>query len=407
MITVLAACGGPNKANIPEYDDPLINQNRVGGELAFSSPSLMKMGESFRIAGDYTSALRVFQRAAVENEAHVPSRLALGQIYQRLGASDGAITYYRQVLDIEPDNTDAQLGIGQMMVMSNQPLEAVSYLEQVAEKSPNNYKIYNSIGLAYDLQGLHEDAQIAYGQGLSIRPDQISLLNNLALSFAIDGEYAPSIQLLSKAVNLDFSQTTAQQNLIMVYALSGEEEEARTIGKSFLTPIELEEDLEHYKWLKTLTSKRRAQAIFLNLTSFPDEEEADVISPNVNAVKRQSVVSLDPKKKMLDDILNEEQNEETEVSNQDSMPFLAGNYHIELGSYSSLDEVIKNWENFKEVAPDLLSSEKLNIEEVVTADNQEIYRLNIGKYDNRNAAIELCVALKVINISCNVMNSDE
>ena len=84
MITVLAACGGPNKANIPEYDDPLINQNRVGGELAFSSPSLMKMGESFRIAGDYTSALRVFQRAAVENEAHVPSRLALGQIYQRL-----------------------------------------------------------------------------------------------------------------------------------------------------------------------------------------------------------------------------------------------------------------------------------------------------------------------------------
>ena len=364
------------------------------------------MGESYRIAGDYSSALRVFQRAAIENETHVASRLALGQIYQRLGATDGAIEYYGQVLKLEPENTDAQLGLGQMMVLSNQPLESVAYLEEVAAKSSDNYKIYNSIGLAYDLQGLHEDAQIAYGEGLNIRPDQISLLNNLALSFAIDGLYALSIQLLSKAVNLNYSQTTAQQNLMMVYALSGDEDAARTMGGSFLTPLEIDEDLTHYRWLKTLSSKRRAQAIFLNLTSFSEEEETEVLSPNSEAVKRQSVVSMDPKKQILNDILNEEPIVEADVAAQESTSFSAGNYHIELGSYTSLDEVIKNWENFKEISPVLLGSEKFNIEEAVTADNQEVYRLNIGKYDNRNSAFEACVALKVINIPCNVINSD-
>ena len=94
MIAILTACGSDGEF-APDYgDDALVQDRRVDGELAFSSPSLMKMAESFRIAGDYTNAIRLYQRAANESPGHVESRVALGQIYQRLGASDGAIAYY-------------------------------------------------------------------------------------------------------------------------------------------------------------------------------------------------------------------------------------------------------------------------------------------------------------------------
>lgn len=433
----ITACGGGDNFEAKNYDENQPPQ-RVDGELAFTSPSLMKMAETFRIAGDYTNAIRLYQRAATENPSHAPSRLALGQIYQRLGATDGAITYYRQALDLEPGNMDAQLGIGQMMVRSNNPAEAIKYLEEVAKKSPDNYRIYNSIGLAYDLQGLHENAQLAYGTGLNKKPDHISLLNNLALSFAIDGDYPPAIQLLSKAVNLDYSQTTAQMNLIMIYAMSGEMEAARNMANSFMTSEEIETNLTHYQWLSTLPSQRRAQAIFLNIKSFPDEDIINPAFPANRPIKTQPVVSMDPKKQMLFDILNEDKKaeqqapiinssnqsnktvnisleeiseaialaaiaEETIAADEIASPNI--HYRLQLGSNTSLQNVIKDWSTIQRRAPDLLDGTDINVDKIYTADDTEQFRLFIGGYDNFNAAKEYCDALQLKQVNCQVVEA--
>ena len=400
---LLTACGGG--ADLPNYDEmqtPQVNDRPT----SLSTPSWIKMANSFRIAGDYSNAIRLYQNAANEDSTNVPSRVALGQIYQRLGATDGAIVYYRQALDLDPENLDAQLGLGQMMVTSNKPLEAISYLESVAKKSPDNYRIYNSIGLAYDLEGLHEKAQLAYGEGLNKKPDHISLLNNLALSFAIDGEYAPSIQLLSKAINLDYSQTTAQRNLIMVYALSGEEEAAKTMAKTFMTPVEIEENILHYNWLKTLSSKRRAQAIFLNLKSFPvDEEETttEIDTINDTATKSQSVViETDPKRQMLNDILSSEEGLVEGALSEGEMLISENFYHLQIGSKSTVGEVIAEWDRIKKLAPDMLTDTKLDVEKVINANDEEMFRLYIGNFDNNVAADEFCKALMDKQISCSV-----
>ena len=412
---------------LPNYDENQPQDTRFDGELAFSSPSLMKMAESFRIAGDYSNAIRLYQRAATESPGHVTSRLALGQIYQRLGSSDGAMTYYQQVLDLEPNNTDAKLGLGQLMVQNNQSAGAIQYLEEVAATAPDNFRIYNSIGLAYDLEGQHAQAQTAYSTGLNMRPDHISLLNNLALSLAIEGEYAPAIQLLSKAVNLDYSQTTAQQNLIMVYALSGEEDAALTMGKSLMTPDELEENMQHYRWLRTLSSKQRAQAIFLNLTSFPEEETNQVVQiATTEQTKTQSVVSLDPKKQLLSDILNSENSDPGALpENQDmaaavdspvidpeemipeaTMGTMSDQYHLQLGSFSTVNEVILNWGKIQSTAPDLLNDQEIDVKNITTTDSDNRYRLFIGQYDNYNAAQEFCLELQEREISCTVSNTE-
>lgn len=426
LISVLSACSMFGD-DLPNYDENQPQDTRFDGELAFSSPSLMKMAESFRIAGDYPNAIRLYQRAATESPRHVTSRLALGQIYQRLGAMDGAMTYYQQVLDLEPDNTEAKLGLGQLMVRNNQSAEAIQYLEDVAENSPDNFRIYNSIGLAYDLEGMHAQAQLAYGKGLNMMPDHISLLNNLALSLAIEGEYAPAIQLLSKALNLDYSQTTAQQNLIMVYALSGEEEAAMTMARSFMTPEELEENMLHYRWLRTLSSQQRAQAIFLNLTSFPEEEASQVVQvATPDQTSSPSVVSIDPKKQLLSDILNSENAEpgglpenqqmaavsETpsidpeELIPEAVMGTMSELYQLQLGSYETVNDVIVNWGRIQGMAPDLLNDQQIDVKNITTTDNDNRYRLFIGEYDNYSAAQEFCLELQERQISCNVLNAE-
>lgn len=445
FIALLNACGGGGGAFAPNYDENAVPQNRrVDGEMPFSSPSLMKMAESFRIAGDYTNAIRLYQRAANESPRHVTSRVALGQIYQRLGATDGAITFYKQALELEPDNEDAVLGLGQMMVRTENPLEAVDYLERAAAKSPNNFRIYNSIGLAYDLEGLHEQAQLAYGRGLNKKPNYISLLNNLALSLAFQDEFAPSIQLLSKAVNLDYSQTTAQQNLIMVYALSGEEEAAKAMASSFNTPDEIETNMFRYRWLRGLSSKRRAQAIFLNLNSFPDEEE-EVVQVTTELTKTQPLKSMDPKRQMLEDILNSENqtpapavnvpdavvpelepeletkpelvaepepvvepetvaehDPEEMMPQQLSVP-VGSRYHLQLGSYLSENNANIDWKRLNILAPELLETQQYELKLVMTADNQERFRLFIGNYDNFSAAEENCQLLQSRQVPCLVL----
>lgn len=429
LVGFLSACGGSGDFE-PNYDDTAMPpERRVEGELAFSSPSLMKMAQSFRIAGDYTNAIRLYQRAATESPRHVTSRIALGQIYQRLGSTDGATTYFRQVLELEPENTEAQLGLGQMLVGGENSFEAIEYLEKAAEKSPDNYRVYNSIGLAYDLEGLHEQAQLAYGRGLSKKPDHISLLNNLALSLAFQDEFAPSIRLLSKAVNLDYSQTTAQQNLIMVYALSGEDDAARTMARSSMTPEEIENAMYRYNWLRGLSSKRRAKAVFLNLNFFPDEE-GDIPEVEQEFVKTQPGILLDPKRKMLDDILNSENEPEEVMGDQaaavldvpvpqvaeevepevipDPEEMMVQNivipsgdyYHLQLGSYISESDVNIDWRRLKRLAPDLLSDQQIEVKKITTASDQERFRLFVGNYDNFSAAQQQCEALENNKVPC-------
>lgn len=443
-IALLSACASDGDFE-PVYDDNQITNpdRRINGELPFTSPSLMKMAESFRSANDYPNAIRLYQRAANESPKHVTSRLALAEIYQELGAHDGAALYYQQVLELEPDHEEAKLGLGQVMVLGNRPMEAVGYLEEVAAASPDNYRIYNSIGVAYDLQGLHEQAQFAYSQGLNVEPDHISLINNLALSLAIEGEYAPAIQLLGKAVNLDHSQTTAQQNLIMVYGMSGDERSARTMARSFMTPEEIEENILHYRWLKSLPSEKRAQAIFLGLTSFPEESVVPEGVVQITTTEAEEPAETDPKKLMLMEILQAEEGakaeeqqtagrmigaKETEefeglimpnasiasdVDPEEMIPEAAMEtgvntvYKLQLGAYAAVDQLIVDWERLKGVAPNELSDASIDVQDVTLDDGSQSYRLFINEYDNFSAADGKCSALKDQNVPCVVVNQEK
>jgi len=433
---LLSACDGAPK--------------RVEGEVPFEPGSLMNMADSFLEAGDYSSAMRLYQRTARENADHVPSRLGLAMIYNKLGAADRAINFYQQVLVIDPENIAAKHGIGRSLLMRNRPKEAIGYLQEIAEKDANNHKIFNSLGLAHDLMGQSEKAQLNYGLGLNIKPDDISLLNNLALSFALEGQYAPSIRLLGKAINLDYSVTKAQQNLVMVYVMSGEEQTARKIGAGLMNDEELENTIKHYKWLMTLTAKQRAQAIYLGIKTFPKEKTA--ITPKeanlpTQAQPAEDIISeagaepLDPKKKQLLDILTSETKKEDVISDnlneaKETLPLadenkndiaeekteeepeilqalIKGNhkpaadkiYLVQLGSYATEELAQTGWQQISRKNAPLLVLYSPLTRRVTLENGKEIVRLFIKEIEEDALARSTCQSLKDQGGDCLVLKT--
>jgi len=420
---------------------------RVGGELAFTPESMTTMAETFAKAGDYGNAIRLYRRAATENPENAAVRLELAKIYQKVGARDAAKLFYDQVLVLDPDNFEAKLGIGQLLLSANKAGEAIPYLKDLLPGAGDNHTVYNSLGLAYDLNGQHEQAQLSYGQGLNKVPDNISLLNNLALSLAIEEQYAAALRLLNKAVNLDYSKVTAQKNLIMVYALSGEEQAAEDIAKSFNLQDEFTENKTRYNWLGTLSSARRAQAIFLGINSFPKEEvkivEPEVVEPQPEAETTASEETVDPKRQQLLDILAQEGNNQETVATveaepepaqqqpktvpvevpaketndratekaSEKMPLISEKkptetvYLVQLGSYPNQQLAERAWTKISKKSEGLLMEQTPFIKEVELENAGTLFRLFVGSVTERSPSRELCSALKEYAIDCLVLKT--
>ncbi len=397
---ILASCSG---------------ERRVDGEMPFDSDSLITMAESFLTAGDYASALRLYQRAANENPNHIPSRLGLAKTYQGMGAIDAAINFYEQILRIDPNNKDAKLGKAQMLITKNRPAEAIPYLSDLLKTDVNNYRIHNMIGLAYDLMGKQEDAQMNYGRGLTIAVDNISLLNNLALSFAFEEQYAPSLKLLTKAIYLDHTVTKAQHNLVLVYVLSGDDAAGRRIGSAIMTSEELETNIHQYKWVKTLSAGQRAQAIFLGIKDFPKEtEQGPVVGIGRKKMPETPVLSNDPKKRQLQELLRQEEtgqkknNKNSEYKKTKPVKTNAQQqkiYRVQLGSYPTTKLAYSGWQKIKSKSKGILDAYVPGIKLVKLADGKNLFRLFIGSIEAKSLAETLCAELRYNNVDCLVLKT--
>ncbi len=390
------------------------DDRRVDGEMAFDSDSLMTMAESFLQAGDYGNAMRLYQRAANENPSHIPSRMGLAKTYQAMGATDAAINFYEQVLRLDPTNMDAKMGSGQMLITKNRPADAIPYLTDLSQQDPDNYRIYNMLGLAHDLMGKQEDAQMNYGRGLTLAADNISLLNNLALSFAFEEQYAPSIRLLSKAINLDYSVTKAQHNLVLVYVLSGEEDAGREIGASVMTKEEMETNINHYRWVKSLDPAQRAQAIFLGIKNFPAKAGQ---GPNVGVIEKSvsnpEIIPDDPKKRRLQELLKQEEDSssnnkkltKTKADPVKSYAPLKKVYRVQLGSYPNTGLAANGWQEIKQLSEGILEPYKPKIKLVTLANGKNLFRLFVGNIEDRTTARSLCEELRDRNVDCLVLKT--
>ncbi|MAU41970.1 MAG: hypothetical protein CMF31_10150 [Kordiimonas sp.] len=426
---------------------------RVDGEIPFDKDSMINLADTFRTAGDYGSALRLYHRAAKENPEDTRSRLALADLYTQLRTLAVAEKYYKEVLALKPQHDIATIGLAQSLIGQNKPEEAISLLQSIAPSPQNAIKLYNSRGLAYDLNGQQNKAQMEYARGLDIAPDNISIINNFALSLAIETEYAPAIQLLSQIVNKNMGKNRARANLAMIYVMSGEEEAAADLIRLDHPEEHVEQQIQQYRWINTLTQHEKAQAIFLGLKNFRKNPQSKDEAPQTATSEQKSPVTktLSSEQQKLLTLLQEEeeivsqpkhdttldQKQSPADHNKQEMPAPAdddtlppssteitsshGNrvntietpivsppkeenvFLVQLGSYLSQSKAEQGWFHLQRKHADLFAEKAPYYKTITGKDGQSLIRLFVDGTGLKETAHNFCHALKEAGGDCFVL----
>ena len=143
-------------------------------------------------AGNYDTALAMFQEILAENPTIATAHLGIGDIYIVKKDYEKAEPHYSLAAKLEPRNFDAQYGHGLALQMLNRLVEAVR----------------------------------AYHRALTIDPDSIKANLNLAITYLQMNEAQSAVTFAEKAVSLDPANGAARVNLGAAYEKVGRNKDA-------------------------------------------------------------------------------------------------------------------------------------------------------------------------------------
>jgi Flp pilus assembly protein TadD len=161
--------------------------------------------QALRAVGQRAQAAAVLEQSAIHNPAN---RVVLGA-YGRALADNGS---YQQALDV---------------------------LNRAHTQDQPDWRILSVQGAVLDQMGRHVDAQRYYASALRLMPDEPSVLSNLGLSYALSKNLKDAeTTTLQRAAAQRGAEPKIRQNLALVVGLQGRFQEAETIAKGDLSPVE-------------------------------------------------------------------------------------------------------------------------------------------------------------------------
>lgn len=353
----------------------------------------VRVALSLKEAGDYASAMRLYQQAIAENPKSVEAMVGMGELYATLHAWNEAKRNFEGALALAPRNTNALVGMGQVLIGQDQAGAALEYLNQAAATGPATARLANSLGVAYDLLGRHEDAQVQYGRGLDRSAGDPALMNNLALSFALSKNYETAIRLLSSLVTADQSPEVSRQNLALVYGLSGDFASAERLLALSMSPDQVKTRLFYFKRLAATSPEEQTKVLFLGLeprTPLPTPDEKPEVTPaEVVAAKSAAPVEVAPLKS---------------APVQPKAPPVAAalgkRFSVQLGSFKSEALAADGWQRMLAAHGAVLRSFTPALLEVKLGEKGLYYRLYLKEIVDFDAANGLCASLKASKGDC-------
>ena len=408
LALALAGCSTAKR-----YPDNTASQAAPAKPVEISKEARLRVARSFRDAGDYASALRLYQQALAENPRDVAALVGIGELYAGLHAYEPARQSFEAALAVAPGNGDALAGLGQVLVSQGQPQAALDYLTKAAAADPRNKHVFNSLGLTYDLLGRHDQAQISYGRGLDHAPGDGTLLNNLALSFVLSKNYETAIRILSSLVTSEQAPAAARQNLAMAYGLSGDFTSAEKLLSLNMTPAQVKGRLFYYRRLQAASPEAQTKALFLGTEPtpvIPPDQKAEVTAP---ADERAAPVTKKPKPASPPAAIVEAETPAQKVKTtaaaqkpaapqapaKDEAPAIK-RYSVQLGSYKSEKFALISWHRLQAAHADLLHDYSGAVAEADLGAQGTGYRLYIKEITELAAARIFCANLKARKIDC-------
>jgi Flp pilus assembly protein TadD len=156
-----------------------------------------------------------------------------------------ALTQYAQAVAVlqrlaarMPKDMEVLSAYGKALADAGRLQEAADVLSRSHTPERPNWSVLSAQGAVADQLGDHEQAQSYYEAALKIAPDQPQVLSNLGLSYALSKHLPKAETTLQQAAAQPNADMRVRQNLALVLALQGKFNEAETIARRDLSPVD-------------------------------------------------------------------------------------------------------------------------------------------------------------------------
>jgi tetratricopeptide (TPR) repeat protein len=131
-----------------------------------SSPSIkIKIAQSYERAGDYESAVRIYEEAFQKDSLNISLFDALKRGYLQLKRYDDAITLLKKWIKLQPHDIGLLAQMGSVYVLASDESRAFSIWEQAINLEPNRETTYLLVGMAMAESRLFDRAVDLYKRG--------------------------------------------------------------------------------------------------------------------------------------------------------------------------------------------------------------------------------------------------
>jgi tetratricopeptide (TPR) repeat protein len=192
-----------NKAYILGAKNKSINSSSDETELYIRGYALDNLG-------NYTGAIKYFDKMLLKNSNNVRALIAKGQALEQLGNYTGAIKYFDKAIARGSKNLLALNDKGNALYYLGNYTQAIQYFDKALSINPKYVNALNNKGAALDSLGNDTQAIQYFDKALAIDPKDTEALDNKGNALNNLGKYNEAIKYFDKALAIDPKDTYAK-----------------------------------------------------------------------------------------------------------------------------------------------------------------------------------------------------
>jgi protein O-GlcNAc transferase len=138
------------------------------------------LGVAYNGTGDFTNALRCFQRALELEPRNAAAMKNQAMALRRLGRHDEAMATFRRALQRDPNDVELNREAGHVLLEAGRAAQALARYDRALLAAPRDAPLHNDRGVALEALGRRDDALAAYTRALEIQPGYVDAIENRA-----------------------------------------------------------------------------------------------------------------------------------------------------------------------------------------------------------------------------------
>lgn len=185
-------------------------------------------------AGDYQTALAMFQDLLAENPTIAPAHIGVGEIFVQQKDYSKAEPHFAMAAKLEPRNFDAQYGHALALQMLQRFVDAVRAYHRALTIDPDNLKANLNLAVTY-LQMDEAHSAVTFAQrAVAIDGGSGAARANLGAAYERVGRNADAIEQYTAALELVDDPAPLMMNLINVLAAEKRYQEAVNTAENLI-----------------------------------------------------------------------------------------------------------------------------------------------------------------------------